>query len=49
MGSDDFAFYLQHRPGSYLWLGTGRGDGSDAPLHNPAFDFNDAALEIGAA
>ena len=48
MGSEDFAFMLQKKPGCYVWLGTGRGD--DTPgLHNPHYDFNDEALAIGAS
>jgi amidohydrolase len=48
MGSEDFAFMLQKKPGSYVWLGTGRGP--DTPgLHNPHYDFDDAALAIGAS
>jgi amidohydrolase len=45
--SEDFAFMLQRVPGAYIWLG-----GGDAahgrPLHDPAYDFNDAILPIGA-
>jgi len=48
MASEDFAFMLQAKPGCYLWLGTGRGEGT-AGLHNPRFDFNDDALAIGAS
>ena len=44
--SEDFSFMLQQRPGAYIWLGQGRGDGS-APLHNPRYDFNDDVLETG--
>ena len=44
-GSEDFAEMLQHVPGAYLLLGQGDGP----PLHNPAYDFNDAALLIGAS
>ena len=48
MGSEDFAFMLQKKPGCYVWLGTGKG--SDTPgLHNPHYDFNDDALGIGAS
>ncbi len=47
-GSEDFAQLLRHRPGAYVFLGTGRGEGDDAPLHNPRYDFNDDALTIGA-
>lgn len=47
MGSEDFAFMLQARPGCYVWLGGGRGPGT-YNLHNPHYDFNDDALSIGA-
>jgi amidohydrolase len=48
MASEDFAFMLQAKPGCYVWLGGGRGP--DTPnLHNPHYDFNDDALQIGAS
>jgi hippurate hydrolase len=45
MGSEDFSYMLEARPGAYLFLGTGPGAG----LHHPAFDFNDEAAPIGAS
>jgi hippurate hydrolase len=48
MGSEDFAFMLEHRPGCYLFLGNGDGEGS-CMVHNPGYDFNDAAMQTGAA
>jgi amidohydrolase len=48
MGSEDFAFMLQEKPGCYLWLGNGSSENS-CLLHNPHYDFNDAILPIGAA
>lgn len=48
MGAEDFAFMLQQRPGSYVWLGTGV-DPDCPKLHNPHFDFNDEQLALGAA
>jgi hippurate hydrolase len=48
MGSEDFAFMLQAKPGCYIWLGGGRGPGTPN-LHNPHYDFNDDALAIGAS
>ena len=48
MGSEDFAFMLQARPGCYVWMGTGTGEGT-VNVHNPRYDFNDAALAIGAS
>jgi hippurate hydrolase len=48
MGSEDFAFMLQERPGCYVWLGSGRGPATHG-LHNPHYDFNDDVLAIGAS
>jgi hippurate hydrolase len=45
MGSEDFSYMLEVRPGAYLFLGTGPGAG----LHHAAFDFNDEAAPIGAS
>ena len=47
MGSEDFAFMLQARPGAYLFIGNGPSNG--AGLHNPHYDFNDDILPIGAS
>ena len=46
MGSEDFAFMLQEKPGSYIWIGNGDGEGS-CMVHNPGYDFNDEILPIG--
>ena len=48
MFSEDFAYMLEEKPGSYFFLGT-RDANHKASLHHPAFDFNDAILPIGAA
>ncbi|OWT64184.1 M20 aminoacylase family protein [Candidimonas nitroreducens] len=48
VGSEDFSFMQQARPGAYIMLGTARSD-NDPPLHNPYYDFNDDALPFGAA
>ena len=45
MGSEDFSYMLEARPGAYLFMGTGPGAG----LQHPAFDFNDEAAPIGAS
>jgi hippurate hydrolase len=45
-GSEDFAYYLQHRPGCFLRLG----NGEHCPMvHNAKYDFDDANLAVGAA
>ena len=48
MGSEDFAFLLQEKPGCYIWLGNGPSDGG-CLLHNPHYDFNDEILAVGAS
>jgi hippurate hydrolase len=47
MGSEDFAYMLQEKPGAYIWIGNGDGEGS-CMVHNPSYDFNDEILPIGA-
>ncbi|MCY0386252.1 M20 family metallopeptidase [Robbsia sp. Bb-Pol-6] len=49
MGSEDFAFMLQERPGSFLRIGNGDGSEDGCMVHNPMYDFNDRNLPIGAA
>jgi hippurate hydrolase len=44
MESEDFAFMLQQRPGSYIFLGH---DG--LACHHPEFDFDDDTAPAGAA
>ncbi|MCW3477205.1 amidohydrolase [Limobrevibacterium gyesilva] len=46
MGSEDFARLLAHVPGNFSFIGNGT---ACAPLHNPAYDFNDAALPVVVA
>jgi len=48
MTSEDFGYMLQARPGAYLLLGNGKEGVGGCSLHNPAYDFNDAILCIGA-
>lgn len=48
MGSEDFAFMLNEKPGCYIWMGNGAVEGG-CFLHNPGYDFNDDALPIGAS
>lgn len=46
-GSEDFAFMLERVPGSYLFIGNGDTPGS-CMVHNPAYDFNDGNIAVGA-
>jgi hippurate hydrolase len=45
-GSEDFAHFLQHKPGCFLRLGNGEGS---PMVHNSKYDFDDANLTVGAA
>lgn len=45
LGSEDFAFMLQKRPGTYCFIGNG-----DTPMvHHPKYIFNREILPKGAA
>ena len=50
MGGEDFAYYLEKKPGSYFWLG-GRDPKQDTVYynHNPKFDIDESSLLIGTA
>jgi len=43
MTGEDFAWYLERRPGAFAWIGNGPGEGG-RELHNSNYDFNDAIL-----
>jgi len=56
MGAEDFAFFLQAKPGCYIFIGNGEGEHRDGGhglgpcvLHNGSYDFNDNLLPIGAS
>ena len=47
MGGEDFSYVLQRIPGAMAFLGVAERDriaGEAAPLHNPGYDYADAAL-----
>src|ERR1035437_8874265 len=48
MASEDFSLMLEKVPGCYINIGNGVGEGG-CEVHNPAYDFNDAALTLGAS
>ena len=47
MGSEDFSFYLQRVRGAFVRVGARRTDWEPIPLHSPAFDIDENALDIG--
>jgi amidohydrolase len=45
LGSEDFSFYLQQRPGAFYFVGSQPPDLAEVPfLHHPRYDFNDDIL-----
>jgi hippurate hydrolase len=44
-GSEDFAYFLQQKPGCFFRLG----NGATQAVHNSRYDFNDDSILIGAA
>ncbi|MEM7252862.1 MAG: M20 aminoacylase family protein [Pseudomonadota bacterium] len=48
MASEDFSFMLEQVPGCYINIGNGDGEGG-CEVHNPGYDFNDAAIPYGIA
>jgi amidohydrolase len=48
LGSEDFAYMLEEKPGCYLFIGNGSGKGG-CVIHNPGYDFNDDILALGAS
>ena len=45
MGAEDFAYFLEKKPGCYLFVG----NGDTAGLHHPSYDFDDATTAYGAS
>jgi amidohydrolase len=55
MGSEDFAYMLQAKPGCYVFIANGDGShramghgAGPCMLHNPSYDFNDDLIPLGA-
>ncbi len=46
MGGEDFAYYLQERPGAFFFLGC-RPEEKGFPHHSPHFQINEEALPLG--
>lgn len=48
MGSEDFAYYLEQRPGCFVRIGAREPEWEPIPLHSPGFDIDERSLGIGA-
>lgn len=47
--SEDFAHFAARRPGCFVLMGNGVEGSQAQPLHSQDYDFNDAALPVGAS
>ena len=48
MGGEDFAYYLEARPGAMLRVGSAGGPETRYPLHHARFDLDEAVLPLAA-
>ena len=49
MGAEDMSFFLNAAPGCFIFVGSGNAERNlNHPHHSPLFDFDEAALPIGA-
>jgi len=48
MTGEDFAWYLEQRPGAFVWIGNGPADGG-RELHNSNYNYNDAILPTASS
>ena len=48
MGSEDFAYYLDHVRGAFVRFGARPPSWDPIPLHSPAFDIDEKVLAVGA-
>ncbi|MGH3437966.1 MAG: amidohydrolase [Sciscionella sp.] len=46
-GGEDFAWYLEHAPGSFARLGVWSGDGPRCDIHQPTFEADERAVPVG--
>ncbi|MFD4366256.1 M20 family metallopeptidase [Rhodococcus sp. NPDC058521] len=46
-GGEDFSWYLEEVPGAMARLGVWSGEGEQRDIHQPTFDLDERALEVG--
>jgi len=46
MGSEDYAFFMQHTKGCFVWVGNGK---TSPVIHSSKYDFNDQVILVGAS
>lgn len=48
MTGEDFAYYVQEKPGAFFFTGAQIENGFVPPHHHPLFDFDERAMKIAA-
>ena len=48
MGGEDFAYYLEEKPGAMVRVGSAGGPETRYPLHHARFDIDEGALPLAA-
>jgi len=49
MAAEDFAFYLQQRPGCFFFVGSAPRPNEETPHHKSNFDLDERSLAIGSS
>lgn len=47
LGAEDFAYYLEKKPGCFFFVGGGEESRENHICHSDHFDFNDKTLPFG--
>ena len=48
MGGEDFAYFLNNKPGCFIFVGATAAGAQATPHHHPSFNIDEDALAIGA-
>ncbi len=46
MAGEDFAYYLHHVPGCFMFVGAGLGEAAKVPHHHPRFDIEEKSMLV---
>ena len=48
MGGEDFSYFLNKKPGCFIFVGATEEGAEPTPHHHPSFDIDEESLAIGA-
>jgi len=49
MGGEDFSYFLQEKPGCFVFVGSRAPGTAVKPHHHPSFDIDESSLPIGVS